>query len=172
MADSMEDLERRVQHAHKSSLQGSYERRAPSAQSRVQFVQLRRELREMVSAVPSADLWRMLASVEEGLLAYPSALASLESAVALGLPRDRKTLKWRARLWESAQKWRKLALSPEDLAALGRHLRDALAMRGCAHTVDLTEAWLKRHKPRSVRLILNGLQDWNGYCDCRSLRTQ
>ena len=169
MTGVIESLARRVQDAHKISMQGSYERRAPSAKSHSIFVTLRRELRAHVVVQPSAEAWKLLASVEEGLMAYPSALASLESALALGLARDQKTLKWLARLRENAKTWRTLSLNPNDLAALGRHLEGELAERGCDHTTGITQAWLKKEQPGKARQILNGLQEWGGFCDCEIL---
>lgn len=167
----IDELEQALRRAHQVSGQGSYERRAPTDEARIAFIQVRDSLREILSSEPdNVVALRLLASAEEGLLNYSAAILALERCLALTPSSGgRPLLKQLARVREYAGKWGRLVLSAEDLAALGRHLDLEISRGACDQTTRRTEAWLNSHHAARGPGILKELVAWGGYCDCEVL---
>lgn len=149
-----------------ASGQGSYRRGLPAPRARSDLHAARMGLRELVTRDASVEAWRALSLAEEAFLDYPAAVRALEAAVAASQCPDRRDLKRLHQLRESAARWRSLALTPNQLAALATHLRERLAVTPCDHSLRNTREWLSDHAIASVDDIIRGIEQTGGYCDC------
>jgi hypothetical protein len=89
--------------------------------------------------------------------------------MSLSAKRDKKDLKRPALMREHEGERRDLSLTPDELAALGRHLERALASQPCDHTQTRTKERLGSHTKSNVEMTLKALRNRGGYCDCEVL---
>lgn len=151
------------------SMQGSYERRLPSAAALPKIRAVLKGLRILVNEEPSADAYRALALAEEALLHYPAAVVALEAAVTLSSNVDRKDLKRLAQLRDYAAKWQGLGLTPSALRELERYLEVVLCAEACDHTHRHTATWLSNKGMKAPNEVLQSLTSAGGHCDCEVL---
>jgi len=150
--------------------QSSYERRAPSPRSIPALLKAKTDIQEfLLLHEHEAQAHRLLSTVQECLLNYPGARASLELAMQLSSQREAKDLKRLALLREYEKKWTELPISPAELASLGSFLEQALARQACDHTLAQTRCWLSEHSPTKIDSKLKAMRHWGGYCDCEVL---
>jgi hypothetical protein len=107
---------------------------------------------------------RLLAQAEEALCNYSAARRTLEKCMKLLGRRDKRDLKWLARLREMEDKW---LLSPALLKALALDLDRMIGASGCAHTFQRTKDWLRTKGIREVTQSLDSLRrHFSDVCDC------
>jgi hypothetical protein len=170
MSKTLRQLHETLIAGQRLAMQGSYERRAPANAAVPFLLDARAGLREYVRVHENdAAAWRLLSQAEECLLAYGPALACLERAMSLSGKKDKKDLKRIALLRESEAKWTQLAITPEQLAALGRYLESRLDQCSCDHTLRHTEQWFHDEFAGSERRAIQGVRSRGGYCDCEVL---
>lgn len=170
MGKSLQELRATLIAGQQLAMQGSYERRAPAKKAVPYLLDARTGLRTYVREHDQeAEAWRLLSQAEECLLSYSAAQSALERALSLAGKPDKKDLKRLALLREYGVKWARLTLSPEQLAALGRHLEIRLAQSSCDHTLHQTEQWLQMQGVAPPQQILATIRDQGGYCDCEVL---
>ena len=80
--------------------------------------------------------------------------------------RGNKDLKRLALLREYETKWDNLALTPDQLQALGKHLDIQLSKTPCDHSLTFTGGWLREQDIEDPERILTAIRDHGGYCDC------
>jgi hypothetical protein len=138
----------------------------PSPKSRPFLFEAAAGLKKFVKDHPEDEPGlRLLAQAEEALCDYSAARRHLEKYLGLLGRRDKRDLKWLARLREMEDKY---LLSPAMLKALAVELdRDA----ECAHTFHRTEAWLRTKGVREIPRTLDSLKrHFSGACDCDLVR--
>ncbi len=156
--------------AQKLTGQSSYERRAPSPKAIPALLKAKTDIQAFILLHESeAQAHRLLSTVQECLLNYPGARASLELAIRLSSQREAKDLKRLALLREYEKKWTELLISPVELAGLGSFLEHALSKQLCNHSLEQTRCWLATHSPTKIDSKLKALRHWGGYCDCEVL---
>jgi hypothetical protein len=164
------DLRAQLIAAQKLTGQSSYERRAPSPKSIPALLKVKADIHEfLLLHGHEAQAHRLLSTVQECLLNYPGARASLELAIQISPQRDAKDLKRLALLREYEKKWAELPISPVELASLGSFLEHALSKQLCDHTLEQTRCWLSEHSPTKIDSKLKAIRHWGGYCDCEVL---
>ncbi len=152
-------------------MQGSYERRAPAAESAPLLTRARDGLKQVTDDSPTnAHAWRLLSLAHEALLEYGAAIAALQEATTLSGQIDKRDLKRLARLREAATQWSKLPLSPGQLAALGEHLRTKLAGGIGRRNLRWTEGWLAAERIPHPERVIAALRDRGGFTDFQVLR--
>lgn len=164
------DLRSQLIAAQKLTGQSSYERRAPSPKAIPALLKAKTDIQAFLLLHENeAQAHRLLSTVQECLLNYPGARASLELAIQLSSQRDAKDLKRLALLKEYEKKWAELPISPAELASLGSFLEHALSKQRCDHSLEQTRGWLSEHSPTKMDSKLKAIRHWGGYCDCEVL---
>ena len=164
---SIAELRAMLTSAQKLTGQSSLERRAPSPEAVPALQAVSSEIAQFLAHnAEQAEGHRLLSSAQECLLNYPAARRTFETSLRLSGQRLPKDLKHLSLLLEYESKWKKFPLSPDDLADLGRFLRQALSSERCDHSARFTRQWLAQHSPDQQEEKLAAFGDWGGYCDC------
>jgi hypothetical protein len=157
----------------KLSLQGSYVRKAPAAESLPDLLESRRQLLNYLQDHPEEpEGWDLLSQAQECLLDYGNARRSLERWISLVRGKDKKALKRLARLRETEDAEAGLRLTPIQLGNLSRFLEKQLGQADCDHGYQHTKTWLKRSGVKDLPGILKGLKNSGRICDCSIVEHQ
>jgi len=153
------------------SMQRSYERRAPAAESLPILRKARDGLHQFVEGFPTnAEAWRLLSQAEESLLDFRQATACLEKAMEVAGTRSKSDLKRLVRLNEHAQAWATLGLSPDQLHELGLFLRSKGADNPAkGRSLSWTDEWLGDNEIPDRQRVLENLRARGGYSDFQVL---
>ncbi len=155
--------------AIKLSKQGSYHRRAPSAESLPHYGEARRALLQILEQEPNnREALLMMSQVSEGLMNFKAAIHNLEKAFLAGEPRSKKHLKKLALLWENAKDWKDLLLKPEDLRELGDYLM-SMGVGSEHRTLELTRNWLAEREEYDTGATIAALAERGAFSDFQVL---
>lgn len=169
-AEGLKSLEELLRQGQRLSMQGSYERRAPAAEAVPFLVQARDGLKEISIRSPlDARVWHLLSLAHEALLEYGPALAAIHEAVRLSGRKDKRDLKRIAQLRNAAAEWHEMPLSPEQLAQLGKYLRDKLAGGTGDRTLRWTQQWLSEQRVADTEKVIAALRNRGGFTDFQVL---
>jgi hypothetical protein len=164
--EELKSLEAMLRQGQRLSMQGSYDRRAPSAEAVPLLVRARDGLKELTSRGPSeAHVWQLLSLAHEALLEYGAALAAAGEAIRLSGRKEKRDLKRLAQLRESAALWSEMPLSPTQLAQLGDFLREKLHGGTGERSLRWTESWLSEQRIPEPAKVIAALRNRGGFTD-------
>jgi hypothetical protein len=170
MSDSLEQINLLLRQGLIATKQGSYHRRVPAAKAVPLLQQALREVKSWMGQHGESERsLRLLALAEEALLDYDSAVSTLEKMIKLSARPNRNDLKRLAACREAGQLWRRLALTPEELAALGTYLKNKLLDSAPDTSLRWTGTWLSENKPKEKSEILASFRRQGHSSDYRVL---
>src|SRR5262245_53606542 len=170
MNDELAALRRDLIHGMQLSMQGSYQRRAPAAQSVPYLIEVRGRLRKYARDNPvEAEAWRLLSQADECMLDYAAAIHHLERAMALMPKKDKPDLKRLAMLQSSYAGWAELHLTSTELNELGHYLVAHDRLDPEDRTMKHTIQWLMDHGRDDYSLVVDGLHNRGAFSDFQVL---
>lgn len=164
--DAITVLEEVLRQGLRLSRQGSYQRRAPAADSVPFLVRARDGLQALTSQSPTnSHAWKLLSLAHEALLDYGLALNCQQEFIRQSGRSDKRELKRLALLRQVAVQWSEMPLSPVQLAELGVYLRKKLCGGMGDRTLRWTETWLAEQGIPQPERVVTALRKRGGFTD-------